>query len=344
MVSKKKTKKRAGDRSNACKFLEYLGEVSYSRQPLARCRIRKYTMGLNNMVCQVCMLYTPLVGTPVENLYKVEFVESPDEIDFDYLSEDEDEEYAGEVEIEEEGESETEIEFDDEDSGEKKSRKKSKSKKKSKNEEEEIETNDEEAEEEEGLDEEADTEEEAEEEEAEEEEDEDEIDDDEPLIGEEDLDESEVLVKGLMGEIEEEEQLELEDEAGVEKESEIEEEIEVEEEEEEEEELDEFEEELEEDEDEFGEELEDIDIDDDQPKAKATMAKKSKGLAGGTAAFDPSKDIMSQLNIKKDAEGNEICPFCMKTFQTLTRHLKTCKRTPQNVKDALEAQSSKKKK
>ena len=166
-MAKKKTTKRSKDRSNACKFLESTGEVSYSRQALAKCQIRKFTMGPNNTICQVCVLYTP-TNTAVENLFDVEFVEEPDEIDFEYLSDDESEDYEAEIEGEEESDSDSGDDDDEEKPAKKKSKKKGK-KKSSKVEEDEEEEVEEEEEEEE----------EAEEAEEEEEDDDDEEEDDE---------------------------------------------------------------------------------------------------------------------------------------------------------------------
>jgi hypothetical protein len=328
MVAKKgKTKKKTGDRSYACKFLEATGEVSNSRQPLARCKIRRYTMGMNNAVCQVCVLYTPLSDVMAEEIYEIEGLEEPDEMDFQYLADEDETEYYDLEYDEDESDS---ADGKDDDSEEEVKPKKGKKGKKKVADDDVVEDLEEDEEEEE--------EEEIEEEEDEEEEDEEE--EEEGAVGE-DMDEDEVLVKGLMGEIEDDDELELEDESGETVKGTEEEEEEIEEEEEEEEDFDDFEEE--DDDDEFGDE-EDLDAGDLDDKPQSAMAKKKRGFGAPDIPLDSKKDVMDQLDVKKTPDGKEICPFCHKTFQTIKRHLKTCKRAPQNVKDALDNPVSKKKK
>ena len=150
------------------------------------------------------------------------------------------------------------------------------------------------------------------------------------------------MVKSLMGDVDEDTELELEDESAEVKEGESEEGDSEEEEEEEDDEVEDFDSDFDDDEDEFGDDLDDIDIDEDA-SPKSRMAAKKKGSSAAFKPINPNKDVIEQLDVKKDSEGNEICPFCMKTFQTIRRHLKTCKRTPEHIKEALNQQTKKKK-
>ncbi len=318
MARKRRVRKIKG-RVQACKFLEKVDEVSYSGQPLCKCNKRMHYMGVNNEVCQVCALYSPLKDMTSKEMYNLsdmdekidyKYVEDKDmdvsvfrELDVDLPDDMEFEETfeLEEIDLEEEGEEDDEEEDDDEDE-----------------EEDDLE---------EGL---------KPQEFFEGEEDEDDLydDDDEEedagLYGEADFDERLILDD----EIEEEDELEIEDEVSLGEDFQAE---------------DDFEEEFEavfdeefgdDDEDEFSELDEDgeegaVEEEEEPPKARVGRPKKEpegkideliKGL-------DLEGDIYEQIDFEK-VGTKEVCPFCAKKYKAIKRHLPHCKKLPPELEKA----------